>query len=173
MSTLATLKQEMGADWDPASMRGLLFHGTSAVEAIVNLVARHGFLPLLAGTSTGAIWGNGTCFARDAKYSDDYARSLGGSGRKQMLAVDVLVGRFAQGAEGMKVCPILPDAEIARYNSLVNRPQTLPSSWSSTATRPTRPTLSRTASSECVCVCARERERDQMCVCYLITYLPL
>ena len=103
-------------------MRRLLFHGTSAVEAIVNSVDGHGFLPLLAGTSTGAIWGNGTYFARDAKYSDDYARSLGGSGQKQMLLVDVLVGRFAQGKEGMKVCPLLPGAEFARYNSLVDRP---------------------------------------------------
>ena len=119
---VSTLKQEMGAKWEPALMRRLLFHGTSAVEAIVNSVDGHGFLPLLAGTSTGAIWGNGTYFARDAKYSDDYARSFGGSGQKQMLLVDVLVGRFAQGKEGMKVCPLLPGAEFARYNSLVNRP---------------------------------------------------
>ena len=112
----------MGADWDPGSMRRLLFHGTSAVEAIVNSVDGHGFLPLLAGTSTGAIWGNGTYFARDAKYSNNYAWSLGGSVQKQMLLVDVLVGRFAQGKEGMNVCPLLPDAEFARYNSLVNSP---------------------------------------------------
>ena len=47
---VSTLKQEMGADWDAASMRRLLFHGTEAVEAIVNSVDGHGFLPLLAGT---------------------------------------------------------------------------------------------------------------------------
>jgi len=119
---VSTLKQEMGADWDPDSMRRLLFHGTEAVEAIVNSVDGHGFLPLLAGTSTGAIWGNGTYFARDAKYSDDYARSLRGTGQQQMLLVDVLVGRFVQGAEGMKMCPLLPGSQFAKYNSLVNRP---------------------------------------------------
>jgi hypothetical protein len=57
---VSTLKQEMGADLDPPLMRRLLFHGTSAVEAIVNSVDGHGFLPLLAGTST---WGNGPEFA--------------------------------------------------------------------------------------------------------------
>lgn len=117
---VSTLK--MDADWDPASMRRLLFHGTEAVEAIVNSVDGHGFLPLLAGTSTGAIWGNGTYFARDCKYSDDFARSLGGSGQKQMLLVDVLVGKCAQGAEGMQVCPLLPGEAFARYTSLVDIP---------------------------------------------------
>ena len=39
-----------------------------------------------------------------------------------MLLVDVLVRRFAQGAKGMKVCPLLPGAEFARYNSLVDYP---------------------------------------------------
>jgi len=117
---VSTLK--MDADWDPASMRRLLFHGTEAVEAIVNSVDGHGFLPLLAGTSTGAIWGNGTYFARDCKYSDDFARSLGGSGQKQMLLVDVLVGKCAQGAKGMQVCPLLPGEAFARYTSLVDIP---------------------------------------------------
>ena len=93
--------------------------GNEAVEAIVNSVDGHGFLPLLAGTSTGAIWGNGTYFARDAKYSDDYARSQGDA--KQMMLVDVLVGRSAQGQEGMKMYPKLPGELFTRYNSLVNK----------------------------------------------------
>ena len=97
----------------------LLLHGTAAVEAIVNSVDGHGFLPLLAGTSTGAIWGDGTYFARDAKYSNEYARRLA-SGKKQMLLVDVLVGRSAQGAKGMKKCPLLPGESFVRCNSLVD-----------------------------------------------------
>jgi hypothetical protein len=59
------------------------------VEVIVNSVDGHGFLPMLAGTSTGSIWGNGTYFARDARYSNDYARTLP-SGDKKMMLVDVL-----------------------------------------------------------------------------------
>jgi poly [ADP-ribose] polymerase 7/11/12/13 len=117
-----TLKKQMGANWDEGRMRRMLFHGTNAVEAIVNSVDGHGFLPMLAGTSTGAIWGNGTYFARDARYSNDYARTLP-SGDKQMMLVDVLVGLSTQGAQGMKVCPFLPGQSYARYNSLVNRVQ--------------------------------------------------
>ena len=41
---------------------------------------------------------------------------------QQMLLVDVLVGRFVQGKEGMKMCPLVPGSQFARYNSLVNRP---------------------------------------------------
>lgn len=96
-----------------------LFHGTSAVDLIVNSADGHGFLPLLAGTAVGAIWGDGTYFARDAKYSDSYACQLP-SGQKQMLVVDVLVGRYAQGAKGMKMCPLVPGEKYIRFNSLVN-----------------------------------------------------
>jgi len=62
----------------------LLFHGTSesAVESIVNADTA-GFLPLLSGTATGALWGDGTYFARDASYSDAYACRLL-SGQKQV-----------------------------------------------------------------------------------------
>jgi len=112
----------MGVNWDEGRMRQMLFHGTNAVEAIVNSVDGHGFLPMLAGTSTGAIWGDGTYFARDAGYSNYYARTLA-SGDKQMMLVDVLAGLSTQGAQGMKVCPFLPDQSYARYNSLVNRVQ--------------------------------------------------
>ena len=112
----------MGANWDEGRMRRMLFHGTNAVEAIVNSVDGHGFLPMLAGTSTGAIWGDGTYFARDAGYSNYYARTLA-SGDKQMMLVDVLAGLSTQGAQGMKVCPFLPGQSYARYNSLVNRVQ--------------------------------------------------
>ena len=49
-----TLKKQMGANWDEGRMRQMLFHGTEAVEVIVNSMNCHGFLPMLAGTSTGA-----------------------------------------------------------------------------------------------------------------------
>jgi hypothetical protein len=40
------------------------------------------------GTTTGAIYGDGTYFARDASYSLDYACTLA-SGQKQMLVAEV------------------------------------------------------------------------------------
>jgi hypothetical protein len=83
------------------------------------------------GTSTGAIWDNDTCFARDAWYSDDYAKTLP-SGDKHMILVDVLVGLSTQ-AEVMKVCPLLAWPELRSV-------QSLESLWSSTVTRPAPPT---------------------------------
>ncbi len=41
------------------------------------------------GTAVGAIHGEGTYFARDAKYSDDYACTLANGNKKQMLVAEV------------------------------------------------------------------------------------
>ena len=48
-------------------MRRLLFHGThsyAAVKSIINSVDGHGFRPLISGSKVGAIWGDGSYFAR-------------------------------------------------------------------------------------------------------------
>lgn len=103
----------------PSQIVKELFHGTAAVPMIVNSPDGNGFLPLLAGTAVGAIWGDGTYFARDAKYSDGYALKLP-TGQRQMLLVDVVVGRYTQGKSGMKMCPIVPGEKFTRFNSLVN-----------------------------------------------------
>ena len=95
---------------------GLLNESEEAMLSIINS-SQAGFLPLLAGTKVGAIWGNGTYFARDAKYSHSYACTLV-SGKKQMLVAEVVVGQWAQGAGGMKTCPLLPGHKYHSYNSL-------------------------------------------------------
>ena len=92
--------------------------GTTAVDMIGNAPTT-GFLPLLAGTATGAIYGDGTYFARDACYSNNYASRLP-SGQRQMLVVDVVVGRSTPGQQGMKMCPVaslrsLPHPPPARW----------------------------------------------------------
>ena len=99
----------------------LLFHGTSE-DAISNIINSDtaGFLPLLAGSVTGAIWGDGTYFARDASYSHDYAARLS-SGQRQMLVVEVVVGRWTTGRAGLKECPLIPGEKYRRFNSLSNR----------------------------------------------------
>ena len=80
-----------------------------------------GFLPLLAGTAVGAIWGDGTYFARDAKYSDGgYANTLP-NGQKQMMIVDVLIGRTTKGSKGMKKPPLVPGkGPYTHYNAFVD-----------------------------------------------------
>ena len=40
--------------------------------------------------------------------------------KKQMLLVDVLLGRWAKGAKGMKMPPLLPGESQSRFNSLVD-----------------------------------------------------
>ena len=90
------LERSLGPAFDPACMVRLLFHGTRA-EAAQSIIRSEtgGFLPLLAGTVTGAMWGDGTYFARDAAYSDRYAAQLAG-GQRQML--------IAEARTGVEVC---------------------------------------------------------------------
>jgi len=114
-----TLKDAAGAEYNPATMRQMLFHGTEAVEDIINSTDGHGFLPLLSGSRVGAKHGDGTYFARDAEYSNKYARKIG-NGQKQMLVAEVLVGRWTKGQKGMKVYPLLPGEQYKKYNSLVD-----------------------------------------------------
>ena len=116
----STLKKQLGGDWDDKKHRKNLWHGTQAVDAIVNSRDGYGFLPLLSGSVTGAIWGDGTYVARDAQYSSNYAKVLspGQKMHKQILLVDVLLGQSVQGVQGMKMCPLLPGEQHKRYNSL-------------------------------------------------------
>lgn len=116
----ATIRKQLGTQYNAATMQRMLFHGTTAIESIVNSTDGHGFLPLLTGTAVGGLFGHGTYFARDASYSDDYARKIPGTEQKQMLVVDVVVGRWTRGKKGMKVMPLLPGQQYARFNSLVN-----------------------------------------------------
>lgn len=116
-----TLQAQVGAvDYNPATMRQMLFHGTKAVDAIINSTDGHGFLPLLSGSRVGAIHGDGTYFARDARYSDHgYANTLP-NGQKQLIVAEVLVGRWTKGQKGMSMYPLLPGEQYKKYNSLVD-----------------------------------------------------
>ena len=61
------LKDACGADYDATTMGRMLFHGTEAVEAIINSTDGHGFLPLLAGARNAAQFGNGVYFEEEKK----------------------------------------------------------------------------------------------------------
>lgn len=83
------LERSLGSAFDPTRMIRLLFHGTGATSAQRIIRSETGgFLPLLAGTATGAIWGDGTYFARDAAFSDRFAANLG-TNKRQMLIAEV------------------------------------------------------------------------------------
>ena len=105
----------------------LLFHGTkkdSSHDIIHGKTA--GFEPMASGARTGAIWGHGVYFARDAAYSHDYCEELP-SGERQMLLNHVLVGLSTQGKAEIKMYPKVqvPGASnpSSRYHSLVDNPQ--------------------------------------------------
>ena len=44
-----TIKRQVGAAFDPARMMQMLFHGTDAVDMIINATDGNAFLPLKAG----------------------------------------------------------------------------------------------------------------------------
>ena len=115
------VQRQLGDAFDETTMVQMLFHGTKTEQACKSIINSDvaGFQPLLAGVVTGAVWGDGTYFARDAKYSDNYACTLS-SGQKQMLAAEVVVGRWTKGTPGIKICPLMPGDQYKRYDSLVN-----------------------------------------------------
>ncbi len=71
----------------------LLFHGTRA--EYIDAICQQGFDWRLSGTSTGTLYGKGSYFARDARYSKDY-----GDGSR-MFVVKVLVGDWTKGNPSM------------------------------------------------------------------------
>lgn len=116
----ATIKEKIGADYEHSKMHRLLFHGTQKEDVIQKILQDlNGFAPLLSGSATGAIWGDGTYFARDASYSNSYA-SKDAAGKKQLLVVEVAVGRTTEGKAGMKMMPLLPGEEFAKYDALTD-----------------------------------------------------
>jgi hypothetical protein len=102
-----------------------LFHGTKQ-ETIDNIVNSQsaGYLPMLAGSAVGAIWGDGTYFARDAKYSHDYTEPkndvITKQSQRKMLLNRVIVGEWVKGAEGLKLYPLAKGEKYRQCNSLVN-----------------------------------------------------
>ena len=116
----SNIRKELGSRFDEARMVRLLFHGTSE-QAIDNIINSDdaGLLPMLSATTTGAIYGDGTYFARDAVYSMDYACNLP-SGQRKMLVAKVVVGLWTKGHQGMKSMPLLPGEQFRKYHALVN-----------------------------------------------------
>jgi poly [ADP-ribose] polymerase 7/11/12/13 len=103
----------------PGGVTRMLFHGTGDEPAVQSIVHGSGFQVTLSGSRVGALYGEGTYFARDASYSNNFACILP-NGQRQMLAAEVVVGRCARGSAGMRQCPLLPRERFKRFNSLVD-----------------------------------------------------
>lgn len=94
----------------------LLFHGTS--KQFVDAICQQGFDWRIYGTTSGAAYGNGSYFAKDASYSSSYSRT-----DHVMFLVRVLVGQYAQGSSGVRLPPPRDVAKPMgeKYDSCVDK----------------------------------------------------
>ena len=83
-----------------------LFHGTSD-DSVIQAICRDNFDWRVCGKNN-TVYGKGSYFARNAAYSDKYARS--GAFVKWMFMARVLVGRYTKGNSSMVRPPPLDAA---------------------------------------------------------------
>uniref|UniRef100_A0A3B4EB42 Poly (ADP-ribose) polymerase family, member 12a n=1 Tax=Pygocentrus nattereri TaxID=42514 RepID=A0A3B4EB42_PYGNA len=91
-----------------------LFHGTD--QSLIQPICEQNFDWRICGVH-GTLYGKGSYFARDAKYSDSYAKSK--AGPKMMFAALVLVGEFAKGKSSYLRPPQRKDTQ-SFYDSCVD-----------------------------------------------------
>ncbi|RXM37027.1 Poly [ADP-ribose] polymerase 12 [Acipenser ruthenus] len=93
-----------------------LFHGTD--KAIVDTICEENFDWRICGVH-GTLYGNGSYFARDAKYSHHYT---GSSSSRAMFVTRVLVGDFVQGDPEYLRPPSRDGTTSNFYDSCVDNP---------------------------------------------------
>ncbi|XP_064877644.1 mucin-2-like isoform X2 [Oncorhynchus nerka] len=91
-----------------------LFHGTDPKH--VEAICRDNFDWRLCGTN-GTVYGEGSYFARDAKYSHSYTSH---SGVRSMFACQVLVGDYTRGNSGLRRPPPKGEGSSTLYDSCVD-----------------------------------------------------
>eukprot|EP00928_Gymnodinium_smaydae_P029578 TRINITY_DN22233_c0_g1_i1.p1 TRINITY_DN22233_c0_g1~~TRINITY_DN22233_c0_g1_i1.p1 ORF type:complete len:796 (-),score=80.30 TRINITY_DN22233_c0_g1_i1:223-2610(-) len=109
-----------GIEFVPGVHTRWLFHGSDAVESIVNNPV-NGFQPLVSGTRGATLWGLGTYFARDADYvaSGPFCGQPAQDGTRKMLLCLATVGMSCVGNPAQK--GVLPMRQPPhRYNSSVD-----------------------------------------------------
>jgi hypothetical protein len=111
--------EDQGIAFEPGVHTRWAFHGTDAVDSIVNNPLS-GFQPLASGSRLGSVWGSGSYFARDAKYVlDGNFCQAATNGTRQMLMCLVMTGMPCLGSSEQK--GVLPFRQKPhRYNSSVD-----------------------------------------------------
>ncbi|RXN24729.1 poly [ADP-ribose] polymerase 12-like isoform X1 [Labeo rohita] len=92
-----------------------LFHGTD--ESLIAAICEQNFDWRICG-SHGTLYGKGSYFARDASYSDRYAKTGNGRTKKMFVAL-VLVGSFTKGNNLLARPPQKPNSK-SFYDSCVD-----------------------------------------------------
>ena len=80
-----------------------LFHGTK--PKIVDSICKENFDWRLSGENVGTLYGQGSYFALNASYSDNYAKPINDDSHRVMFLANVLVGCYVKGDPGMKRPP--------------------------------------------------------------------
>ncbi|XP_076841987.1 protein mono-ADP-ribosyltransferase PARP12-like [Brachyhypopomus gauderio] len=93
-----------------------LFHGTD--RSLVKPICEQNFDWRISGVH-GSLYGKGSYFARDAKYSDKYTKPTVGSGHKVMFVALVLVGEFTKGTSSY-LRPPQKSRKLQFYDSCVD-----------------------------------------------------
>ncbi|XP_060779646.1 protein mono-ADP-ribosyltransferase PARP12 [Neoarius graeffei] len=94
-----------------------LFHGTD--KSLIDAICEQNFDWRVCGVH-GSLYGKGSYFARDAKYSDKYAKSK--VGPKMMFVALVLVGEFTKGSSSF-LRPPQKTQKAGFYDSCVDNEQ--------------------------------------------------
>ncbi|XP_016328595.1 poly [ADP-ribose] polymerase 14-like [Sinocyclocheilus anshuiensis] len=94
-----------------------LFHGTGPDKT--DQINNHGFNRSFAGMH-GTMYGNGSYFAVDPKYSAQGYSKPDINGHKRMYFARVLVGDFTQGKQGLPVPPAKSSNSADLYNSVTD-----------------------------------------------------
>ncbi|KAI7793217.1 protein mono-ADP-ribosyltransferase PARP14-like [Triplophysa rosa] len=110
-------KEELEAKNKHKNNEKLLFHGTGPDKT--DQINHHGFNRSYAGMH-GAMYGNGTYFAVDARYSAKGYSKPDANGHKRMYLARVLVGDFTQGKPGILVPPAKSSNSADLYNSVTD-----------------------------------------------------
>ncbi|XP_070560794.1 zinc finger CCCH-type antiviral protein 1-like [Ptychodera flava] len=102
-----------------AELEKYLFHGTE--EDTVAKICKQNFDFRVAGKNA-TMYGHGSYFARDAKYSDNYTRNdASGLKERYMFLAQVLVGRYTQGHSSYKRPPEMNATTGDLYDSCVDK----------------------------------------------------
>jgi poly [ADP-ribose] polymerase 7/11/12/13 len=96
-----------------------LFHGTSSVD-VIREICRDGF-DWRFYSKDASKYGDGSYFARDAKYSNSYTSQIG-EGNRFMFLAKVLVGKSTNGSRGVRKPPKMDESDPASecYDSCVD-----------------------------------------------------
>lgn len=96
-----------------------LFHGTPDFDT-VQCICNQNFDSRISGRH-GTKWGNGAYFASSSAFSHQYTKPTFPRGMHYMFLATVLVGRYAQGARGLKRPPPYgTKRHSVLYDSVVN-----------------------------------------------------